>query len=132
MSRSLLSATQRVVDKGFRNGAFTPKPAMVLDTRDGVYEAAANGLGVGFIWEFGSSREDRIRKLRVIDFEQGHPEHIFHLAGRASPLIAGFETIQLLAHFRLSERPVSGRPMDVHLTFLAAINLSRSSREGLL
>ena len=24
MSRSLLSATQRVVDKGFRNGAFTP------------------------------------------------------------------------------------------------------------
>ncbi|CAH1658308.1 hypothetical protein CHELA20_53404 [Hyphomicrobiales bacterium] len=37
-----------------------------------------------------------------------------------------------LAHFRLSERPVSGRPMDVHLTFLADINLSRSSREGLL
>ena len=93
--RTATSSTQRVVDKGFRNGGLAPKPTMVLDTRDGVYEAAANGLGVGFLWEFGSSREDRIRKLRVIDFEQGHPEHIFHLAGRASPLIAAFEAIQL-------------------------------------
>jgi hypothetical protein len=47
------------------------------------------------MWEFGSSREDRIRKLRVIDFEHGHAEHIFHLAGRASPLITSFEAIQL-------------------------------------
>lgn len=68
---------------------------MVLDTRDGVYEAAANGLGVGFMWEFGSSREDRIRKLRVIDFEHGHAEHIFHLSARASPLISAFKAIQL-------------------------------------
>lgn len=93
--RTTTSSTQRVVDKGFRNGGFAPRPTMVLDTRDGVYEAAANGLGVAFMWEFGSSREDGIRKLRVIDFEQGHPEHIFHLAGRASPLIAAFEAIQL-------------------------------------
>ncbi|MBT9373023.1 LysR family transcriptional regulator [Rhizobium sp. CSW-27] len=93
--RTQSSSTQKVVDQGFRSAKLTPVPMMVLDTRDGVYEAAANGLGVGFMWEFGSSREDKIRKIRVIEFEQGHPEHVFHLSGRTSPLITAFEAIQL-------------------------------------
>ncbi|MEM9146976.1 MAG: hypothetical protein AAGC57_12335 [Pseudomonadota bacterium] len=89
------SATQRVVDAGFAAGASMPRPVMVLDIRDGVYEAVANGLGVGLMWVSGSSRTDRIRALRVIDFAHGHPEHIFHLAGRSSPLVAAFAVIQL-------------------------------------
>lgn len=93
--RTATSSTQRVVDRGFRRGGLTPRPTMVLDTRDGVHEAVANGLGVGFMWEFGSSRKDGIRKLRVVDFEHSHPEHVFHLAGRANPLLAAFKAIQL-------------------------------------
>lgn len=93
--RTATSSTQRVVDRGFRSGGFEPRPAMVLDTRDGVHEAVANSLGIGFMWEFGSSRKDGIHKLRVVDFEQSHPEHIFHLTGRANPLITAFEAIQL-------------------------------------
>ena len=93
--RTAQSSTQKVVDDGFRRAGFAPSPTMVLDTRDGVYEAAANGLGVGFMWQFGSSREDKLTKLRVIDFEQGHPEHIFHLEGRATALTEAFAAIQL-------------------------------------
>lgn len=93
--RTQASSTQKVVDQGFRSVKLTPVPSMILDTRDGVYEAAANGLGVGFMWEFGSSREDKIRKLRVIDFEHGHPEHVFHLTARSNPFITAFKAIQL-------------------------------------
>lgn len=89
------SSTQRVVDAGFRRAGLAPVPSLVLDTRDGVYEAAANGLGVGFMWQFGSSRQDSIRRLRVIDFAQGHPEHIFHLAGETGPLVAIFAAIKI-------------------------------------
>lgn len=93
--RTATSSTQRVVDRGFSGGGFEPRPTMVLDTRDGVHEAVANGLGTGFMWEFGSSRKDGIRKLRVVDFDQSHPEHVFHLAGRTSPLISAFKAIKI-------------------------------------
>ena len=93
--RTATSSTQRVVDRGFRSSGLAPRPTMVLDTRDGVHEAVANGLGIGFMWEFGSSRKDGIRKLRVVDFEQSHPEHVFHLTGRASPLVRAFQAIQI-------------------------------------
>ncbi|MEM8596248.1 MAG: LysR substrate-binding domain-containing protein [Pseudomonadota bacterium] len=84
------SSTQRVVDAGFRRAGLTPQPTMVLDTRDGVFEAVVNGLGVGFMWEYGSSRGDGIKRLRVIEFEQGHPEHVFHAVNHATPLVRAF------------------------------------------
>ncbi|MEO1469419.1 MAG: LysR family transcriptional regulator [Pseudomonadota bacterium] len=93
--RTEKSSTQRVVDAGFRQAGLAPTPTMVLDTRDGVYEAVVNGLGIGFMWEYGSSRADRIRRLRVIEFEQGHPEHVFHAVARATPLVRGFCAIRL-------------------------------------
>ncbi len=93
--RTATSSTQKVVDRGFHAAGLSPRPTMVLDTRDGVHEAVANGLGIGFMWELGSSRKDGIRKLRVVDFEQSHPEHVFHLAARSNPLIAAFKAIQL-------------------------------------
>ena len=93
--RTASSATQRVVDAGFRAAGLRPRPSMVLDTRDGVYEAAANGLGVGFIWELGTGRRDGAARLRVIEFPQGHPEHVFHLAGRSTPLLRLFAGLRI-------------------------------------
>ncbi len=93
--RTAQSSTQHVVDAGFRAAGLAPMPSMVLDTRDGVYEAAANGLGVGFMWQYGSSRTDSVCRLRVLDFRQGHPEHIFHLAGQVGPLVELFRSIKL-------------------------------------
>ncbi|MGF1500758.1 MAG: LysR family transcriptional regulator [Paracoccaceae bacterium] len=93
--RTARSSTQRVVDAGFRAAGLVPAPALVLDTRDGVYEAAANGLGVGFMWEYGSSRRDSVRKLRVLEFRQGHPEHVFHLTGQTNAFVELFKSLKL-------------------------------------
>lgn len=91
--RTATSSTQRVVNAGFKAAGLSPLPIMVLDTRDGVFEAAVNGLGVGFTWEYGSSRQDKIKRLRVIEFEAGHPEHVFHLAGQGGGLVSAFTAI---------------------------------------
>jgi LysR family transcriptional regulator, low CO2-responsive transcriptional regulator len=45
-------------------------------------EAVAHRLGVGFIWEHGSSRVDRIAKVAIAEMDVGSPEYIFSLAGK--------------------------------------------------
>lgn len=47
--RSEGSSTQKVVDRYFRGNDVTPAAYLMLNTRDGVYEAVANGMGVGFV-----------------------------------------------------------------------------------
>jgi len=84
------SSTQRVVDRAFKKAGYKPKPVIIVDTRDGVFEAVANGLGIGFMWEHGSSRTDRIVKLRVPEMAAELPEHIFCLAGRKDKLVELF------------------------------------------
>src|SRR6185369_9904443 len=80
--RTKQSSTQRVVDRAFRTAGVKPKPEIVLDTRDGVFEAVANELGIGFTWEYGSSRADKIVRVHVPEMAARVPEHIFSLAGR--------------------------------------------------
>lgn len=84
--RTQHSSTQRVVDGGFRKAGLEPRPAIVLDTRDGVLEAVINDLGIGFMWEHGSSRTDVV-KLRVQEMAAPVPEHIFCLARRRDTLV---------------------------------------------
>ncbi|WP_036023066.1 LysR family transcriptional regulator, partial [Bradyrhizobium yuanmingense] len=50
------SATQRAVDRAFRALNLRASPAIIVNTREGMLEAVANRLGVGFVWEHGSSR----------------------------------------------------------------------------
>lgn len=85
--RTRQSSTQRVVDRAFRAAGVTVKPAIVLDTRDGVFEAVANGLGIGFTWEQGSSRADKIVRVHVPEMAERIPEHVFSLAGRQFKLV---------------------------------------------
>lgn len=85
--RSAGSSTQRVVDKAFRSVDLTPRPSMILDTRDGVFEAVANNLGIGFMWEQGSSRQDQIRKLNVLEMADKRPEYVFALQNRSSVMV---------------------------------------------
>jgi DNA-binding transcriptional LysR family regulator len=85
--RTKSSSTQRVVDRAFRGMGLTPKPAIVLDTRDGVFEAVANRLGIGFMWEHGSSRTDRLKKIPVTEIREAMPEHVFCLNSRKDRLV---------------------------------------------
>jgi LysR family transcriptional regulator, low CO2-responsive transcriptional regulator len=84
------SSTQRVVDKAFRAAGLRPEPAIVVNTREGMLEAVANQLGVGFIWEHGSSRIDRIAKVVVSEMDVELPEYIFSLIGAKGKLVELF------------------------------------------
>ncbi len=88
--RTKQSSTQRIVDRAFRSAGVKPKPSIVLDTRDGVFEAVANELGVGFTWEHGSSRTDRIVRVPVPEMATQIPEYIFCLAGKRYKLVELF------------------------------------------
>lgn len=80
------SSAQRAVDRAFRAAGLSPTPAIVVNTREGMLEAVANKLGVGFGWEHGSSRVDRIAKVLITEMEAETPEYIFCLAGKRGRL----------------------------------------------
>ncbi len=88
--RTKQSSTQRVVDHAFRSAEVAVTPVITLDTREGVLEAVANRIGIGFIWEHGSSRKDGIAKLHVAGLSGEAPEHIFCLADNRSKLVELF------------------------------------------
>ncbi|MDF3813401.1 MULTISPECIES: LysR family transcriptional regulator [Rhodopseudomonas] len=88
--RTRHSSTQRVVDKTFRSLGLQPEPAIVVNTREGMLEAVANQLGVGFIWEHGSSRADRIARIVVTEMDVELPEYIFSLLGTKGRLVELF------------------------------------------
>ena len=73
------SSTQRVVDRAFQEVGLRPQPALTLDTRDGVYEAVANGLGVGFMWRECTSRKDGVRCIPVREMNRRFREEVFAL-----------------------------------------------------
>jgi DNA-binding transcriptional LysR family regulator len=87
------SSTQRLVDQAFHKARLQPKPTLVLDSREGVYEAVANGLGIGFMWRAGTSRADGIRKHTIAELVGDHPEHIFYLTGSTNPLAKAFAAL---------------------------------------
>lgn len=110
--RSPGSSTQRVVDAAFAKQGLTPEPRLVLDTRDGVYEAVANRLGVGFMWRYGTGRSDSIRRIDVVGVSSPYPESVFRLKESRGALLDAFFTTARV--FRRNSRlflvPGSSRP----------------------
>ena len=80
------SSTQRVVDAGFRSAGLTVKPSIVLDTRDGVMDAVANDLGVGFMWNRGTTRHGAYVQVPCREMEKERTDCVFSLASVQSPL----------------------------------------------
>jgi len=92
------SSTQRVVDKAFRSANLRPTPAITVNTREGMLEAVANNLGIGFVWEHGSSLIDRIAKVAITEMDVESPEYIFSLAGKRGKLVELFYLARSLTH----------------------------------
>jgi len=89
------SSTQRVVDRAFQTAGLTPTPLLTLDTRDAVYEAVANGMGIGFMWRNGTGRTDIVERVPVTDMQKAFEEVAFTLATENSLLVeAFFMTVQ--------------------------------------
>ena len=88
--RSRGSSTQALVDTAFRKAGLKPRARLVLDTRDGVYEAVANRLGVGFMWRHGTGRTDAIHRIVVTGMGPPCPESVFRLVESQDPVIRAF------------------------------------------
>jgi len=84
------SSTQRVVDRMFAKAGKVPNPFLTLDTRDGLYEAVVNGLGIGFIWKFGTSRTDGVKRLTIEDLSRSYDEIAFALKDSTSRVVEAF------------------------------------------
>jgi DNA-binding transcriptional LysR family regulator len=104
------SSTQRVVDRGFRRAGLSPTPALVLDTRDGVYEAVAHDLGVGFMWRHGTARSDVIRRVPVREMRDSFQEVAFRLDEPPRPVVAAFMAEIGRFHQRNRASPGDARP----------------------
>lgn len=100
--RSEGSSTQKVVDRYFRLRNEKPAPFLTLDTRDGVYEAVLNGMGIGFVWETSSRRNESVRQLSLRGGGTDSNEVIFAPADRK------METVE--AFFALADRDLFQKP----------------------
>ncbi len=118
------SSTQRLVDRAMRAAGFDPIPVLTADTRDGVAEAVALGVGIGFMWRLGTSRTDMFRCLAVAELAQASQEVVFALGDERNVVIDLFfgtaerfvvhRSGQVLASGRASNAarvaPADGRP----------------------
>lgn len=88
--RSAGSSTQKIVDRALRLASLSAQPRLVADTRDGVYEAVATGIGIGFMWRHGTYRTDAVRKLDVTELRTPVEEVVFALSDERSSLVEMF------------------------------------------
>jgi DNA-binding transcriptional LysR family regulator len=84
------SSTQRLVDRAFARAGLRPRPALVLDSRDGVCEAVTAGLGIGFIWSQSTQRLSHARRVRVAEMNRRYAEMVFRLDEPARPVVEAF------------------------------------------
>lgn len=81
------SATQRVVDAAFRKADINIRPVLFLETGSEVFEAVANGLGVGFMWRYGTTRQDGARRVSINEINATHEEVIFRRSDTKNTLV---------------------------------------------
>ena len=91
------SSTQKMVDRYFREQSLTPTAYLTLDTRDGVYEAVANGMGIGFVWKTSSGRKDDVVPVRLSGGTTTSAEVVF------APVDREMQTLD--AFFNLVQNP---------------------------
>jgi LysR family transcriptional regulator, low CO2-responsive transcriptional regulator len=84
------SSTQKIIDRALRHAGLTPQPRLVADTRDAVYEAVAVGIGVGFMWRFGTYRNDAVRRIPISDLRSTSEEVVFAMADERNSLLDMF------------------------------------------
>ncbi len=88
--RSEGSSTQRVVDRAFQRLGMTVTAELVLETKEAVCEAVASNLGIGFMWSHGTSRQDGIRRLPVLELDDRYEEIVFRRADTRNPIVDTF------------------------------------------
>lgn len=76
------SLTQKTLERRLAELDARVAPLLVLETREAVYEAVAQGLGVGFMFDAASTRSDAVCRIPVEELPDSYSEDIFCLAGQ--------------------------------------------------
>jgi len=84
------SVTQKLVDAAFRKAGSKPRASLVLKTHGEVYEAVTSGLGIGFIWRFGTSRKDGTRRIPISEIDTVFEEEVFRRSDTSNPIVDMF------------------------------------------
>lgn len=82
--RSGQSQTQKQLSRMLHRAGLQPQPLLWLETREAVYEACAQGVGIGFMFDAASTRADRVRRVRIAEISEHFPEHAFCLQSKRS------------------------------------------------
>ena len=79
-----------MVDRAFRDAGLKPRPSLILETRDGVCEAVANGRGVGFMWRHATRRPDGLHRLQIREMQTAYNEVAFRRSEGTNPIVDMF------------------------------------------
>ncbi|RED44840.1 LysR substrate-binding domain-containing protein [Aestuariispira insulae] len=103
--RNGASITQRTVDDCLARAGLRLEPMVSLETREAVYEAVAEGMGVGFMLSAASKRQEKVRRVPILEAPENHPEKLFCLRPnlRRRVVQAFFDVAEEWAH---GQRPV--------------------------
>lgn len=89
------SSTQTVINRFFLDQGLTPTACLTLDQRDGVYEAVADGLGIGFVWRIGARLDDDVVSISLKGARTTSTNVVF------APIDRKFQTLD--AFFRIAD-----------------------------
>ncbi|MGF1476475.1 MAG: LysR substrate-binding domain-containing protein [Geminicoccaceae bacterium] len=77
--RTKQSHTQKTIDRRLDLLGLRIEPLMVLAAREAIYEAAAQGLGIGFMFDAASSRSDGVVRIGIDELPDTYAEDVFCL-----------------------------------------------------
>ena len=77
--RTEQSVSQRLLNEALAAQGIEIAPALVLETREAVLEAVSSGIGIGFIFEGGSSRTNGVHRVFIDDLTEIMVEDVFCL-----------------------------------------------------
>ena len=82
--RTEYSQTQRAINTVLNRNGLHIKPLLVLEAREAIYEACAQGVGIGFMFDGASTRCDGVIRIPVSQLPETHSEDVFCLASQRS------------------------------------------------
>lgn len=96
------STTRRTLEAALAQGGVTIQPVMEIGSREAIWWAVVQGLGIGVVSEAAYIPHTRLKKLRLLDTDASVCAHVVCLGERReAPLIRAFlEVAMELAHIR--------------------------------
>nr|WP_010399456.1 LysR family transcriptional regulator [Paracoccus sp. TRP] len=82
--RSGQSQTQKRLNGVLTKSGLRPQPLLWLESREAIYEACAQGIGIGFMFDAASTRADRVCRVKIREITDFFPEYAFCLRSNQS------------------------------------------------